>query len=314
MTMQRGSSGDNVRKLQLRLKELDLYRDNADGNFGGGTESAVKVFQRNQGLTVDGRVGPATWAAFFPDHEPPVSPLLGQPLELRCLALSSSFETGTMPPECFCGVTGDFDGQGISFGALQWNLGQGTLQPLLTDVFAEHTDLCRDIFHEHFDVITALSSSSRPEQLAFARSIQNLAKFRISEPWHGMLRQLGLTPEFQKIQATHARKIFAKAQSMCTEFGLTTERGVALMFDICVQNSSISAVVKAQILSDFASLPNKSDQVGRMRAIAMRRSAAVRAQFVADVRTRKLTIVDGEGTVHGIPYNLEEQFGLRLQS
>lgn len=313
MTMQRGSSGDNVRKLQLRLKELELYRGNVDGNFGGGTESAVKVFQRNQGLTADGCVGPATWAAFFPGHEAPASPMLGQPLELRCLALSSSFETGAMPPECFCGITGDCDGQGMSFGALQWNLGQGTLQPLLTDVFANHTDLCRDIFHEHFDVITALSNSSRKEQLAFARSIQNLAKFRINEPWHGMLRQLGRTPEFQKIQAAHAAKVFAEAQSMCTEYGLATERGVALMFDICVQNGSISAVVKAQILSDFAGLPDKSDQVARMRAIAIRRSAAIRAQFVADVRTRKLTIAEGQGTVHGIPYNLEEQFGLRLQ-
>jgi hypothetical protein len=47
--------------------------------------------------------------------------------------------------------------------------------------------------------------------------------------------------------------------------------------------------------------------------IANRRSAAVRPQFINDVRTRKLTIAEGEGTVHGIQYHLDEQFGLRLQ-
>ena len=85
------------------------------------------------------------------------------------------------------------------------------------------------------------------------------------------------------------------------------------MFDICVQNGSISPVVKAQILADFIGLPDAKDQVARMRVIANRRSAAVKPQFVNDVRIRKLTIAEGAGTVHGIQYDLEEQFGLRLK-
>lgn len=84
------------------------------------------------------------------------------------------------------------------------------------------------------------------------------------------------------------------------------------MFDICVQNGSISPVVKAQILADIAMLPDKKDQVARMRIFANRRAAAARPEFVNDVRVRKLTIAEGQGTVHGIPYDLEEQFGLRL--
>jgi hypothetical protein len=313
MTIRRGASGNDVRKIQTRLSELGLYRGPIDGSFGGGTEAAVKVFQRNNSLSQNGAVDAGTWAKLIPAEAAPVSNMITQPLALRCLALTSSFETGDMPPECFCGVTGDFDGQGISFGALQWNLGQGTLQPMLIEMFASHSEVCRDIFHENFEVVTALADSTKEEQVAFARSIQNTANFRVNEPWRGMLKQLGRTQEFQDIQAKNATQIHAKAVNMCNDYGLTTERGVALMFDICVQNGSISPVVKAQILADFMGLPDGKDQVARMRVIANRRSAAVKAQFINDVRTRKLTIAEGEGSVHGIQYNLEEQFGLRLQ-
>ncbi|HYP04878.1 MAG TPA: peptidoglycan-binding domain-containing protein, partial [Bryobacteraceae bacterium] len=302
MTIRRGASGADVKKIQARLAELNLYRGPIDGSFGGGTEAAVKTFQRSSGIAQDGSVGSETWTKLFGDAPPPVNDMAGKDIALRCLALTASFETGSMPPDCFCGVTGDFDGQGISFGALQWNLGQGTLQPLLAEMFEQHPALCRDIFHENFQVVTALGESNREEQIAFARSIQNRANFRINEPWKGMLKQLGRTPEFQTIQAEHAAKIYGRALAMCKDFGLATDRGAALMFDICVQNGSISAVVRAQIHADFASLPNPHDQVSRMRIIANRRASAARPDFVNDVRTRKLVIAEGEGTVHGIHY------------
>jgi hypothetical protein len=307
-----GTSGDAVRKIQTRLRELNLYSGPIDGSFGGGTQAAIKVFQRKQGVTQDGSVGDATWAKLFPSEAPPVSNMRNEPIALRCLALTSSFETGDMPPECFCGVAGDFDGQGLSYGALQWNLGQGSLQPLLAEMFEKHPALCRDIFHENFDVVISLRTSTKEEQVSFARSIQNRRNFRVNEPWLGMLKQLGRTPEFQQIQGEHAGKIQAKAGAMCREYGLTTDRGVALMFDICVQNGSISPVVKAQIMADISTLTDKTDQVARMRIIANRRSAVAKPQFVNDVRIRKLTIAEGQGVVHGIQYNLDEQFGIGL--
>lgn len=310
VTIRRGSAGDAVRNIQTRLTQLDLYRGPVDGLFGGGTESALKVFQRNQGLTQDGCAGPETWSRLFPAQPMPEPAILKEPVALRCLALTSSFETGNMPPECFCGVAGDFDGQGISFGALQWNLGQGTLQPLLAEVFEKHADLCQDIFQENSQVVRALGASTRKEQLAFARSIQNPRNFRVNEPWQGMLKQLGRTVEFQHIQGAHAAKIHSRAKAMCADYGLTTDRGAALMFDICVQNGSISPVVKAQIQADITGLANPTDQVARMRIVANRRAAAARPEYVNDVRTRKLTIAEGVGVVHGIHYNLEEQFGL----
>ena len=60
-----------VREIQERLAELGYKNSSgtgplvADGDFGNATDSAVRAFQMNAGLTVDGIVGPATWAALF---------------------------------------------------------------------------------------------------------------------------------------------------------------------------------------------------------------------------------------------------------
>lgn len=58
--LKRGSSGSTVEKLQQRLKNWGYYSGDIDGIYGSHTESAVKKFQKNNGLTADGIVGPAT--------------------------------------------------------------------------------------------------------------------------------------------------------------------------------------------------------------------------------------------------------------
>ncbi len=58
-----GSSGSNVVKVQKRLIQYDYLSGSADGKFGAATQAAVKLFQRKNGLAVDGMVGPTTAAA-----------------------------------------------------------------------------------------------------------------------------------------------------------------------------------------------------------------------------------------------------------
>ncbi|RPH59254.1 MAG: peptidoglycan-binding protein, partial [Chloroflexi bacterium] len=58
--------GDDVLKLQQRLLELGYSEVGApDGVFGKMTGSAVRRFQQNNGLEVDGYVGPKTWRKLF---------------------------------------------------------------------------------------------------------------------------------------------------------------------------------------------------------------------------------------------------------
>ncbi len=53
-------NSEAVRSLQRRLKELGYYSGSVDGNFGDGTELAVRSFQGNNNLTVDGKAGETT--------------------------------------------------------------------------------------------------------------------------------------------------------------------------------------------------------------------------------------------------------------
>jgi putative chitinase len=55
-TLRRGSNGDDVKRMQAKLGLK------ADGDFGPGTEAALKKWQADNGLTADGVAGPKTLA------------------------------------------------------------------------------------------------------------------------------------------------------------------------------------------------------------------------------------------------------------
>lgn len=71
-TVCKGSTGASVRSLQKFLNYL-AYAYNkpswncgaVDGIFGTKTDKAVRAFQRDRGLVVDGICGPKTWDAMF---------------------------------------------------------------------------------------------------------------------------------------------------------------------------------------------------------------------------------------------------------
>lgn len=58
-----GSTGETVRTIQTKLKSWGYYTGGVDGIYGPKTVSAIKRFQRKNGLRVDGITGPETLAA-----------------------------------------------------------------------------------------------------------------------------------------------------------------------------------------------------------------------------------------------------------
>lgn len=63
--LKRGVKNETVTALQLLLQGYTNPRLAADGSFGPATELEVQEYQGKRGLTVDGCVGPATWASLL---------------------------------------------------------------------------------------------------------------------------------------------------------------------------------------------------------------------------------------------------------
>lgn len=61
-TLRKGDRGESVKQLQSKLRDRG-YTVAVDGIFGNKTLEAVKAYQADHGMTVDGVVGPKTWNA-----------------------------------------------------------------------------------------------------------------------------------------------------------------------------------------------------------------------------------------------------------
>ena len=62
-SLRKGSTGSGVRQVQQKLSDWGYYTGKIDGIYGSATESAVRKFQRNNGLTSDGICGVKTLSA-----------------------------------------------------------------------------------------------------------------------------------------------------------------------------------------------------------------------------------------------------------
>lgn len=60
--VKKGATGDAVKMLQQLLKDWGYNPGPIDGIFGTKTQKAVKEFQNDLNLEVDGIAGPITWA------------------------------------------------------------------------------------------------------------------------------------------------------------------------------------------------------------------------------------------------------------
>lgn len=81
MLLKLGSEGEEVKKLQIKLG-ID-----AVGKFGPKTDEAVKKWQKENGLLVDGVVGPITWAKLMGENQTSSSTLLTEPAPIGNLKL-----------------------------------------------------------------------------------------------------------------------------------------------------------------------------------------------------------------------------------
>ena len=66
--LKQGAKGDAVKAMQILLAGYgykDDMKESAYGSFGGKTDKALRRYQQEHGLSVDGSCGPATWASLM---------------------------------------------------------------------------------------------------------------------------------------------------------------------------------------------------------------------------------------------------------
>lgn len=82
MNLKKGNKGNNVKTLQLKLKELGYYKGSIDGIFGSKTENALKKFQKDANLTPDGIAGAKTYMKLGLKEPKPESGVHGTALNM----------------------------------------------------------------------------------------------------------------------------------------------------------------------------------------------------------------------------------------
>lgn len=248
-----------------------------------------------------------------------------RPLKERVLALTGAFETGEMFPECFAALGNNFDGQGISFGVLQWNFGQSSLQPLLHKISCTYPDICKEAFGSLYPDFERMLKMNSKEQLAWSKSIQYIhvksgkTRWSIDPEWSKAFNALGLTDEMICIETEAAGTVYKNALSLASDYEVSSERGVALMFDILTQNGKLDKNgAGSRIKNDYRSISNdlslEDKQVEKMKIITIRRTEVCSSSFSKDVLDRKLTIAQGKGVVHSRFYKLDRDFNITLRS
>jgi peptidoglycan hydrolase-like protein with peptidoglycan-binding domain len=286
-----GSRGDLAGTLQKALVTAGVPLPKVDEIYGNDTEKAVREFQRQTNIVQTGVVDDTTWTVLT---RLPVPTLFE-----RSLQLTAAFEGHN-----YTLAVGDFDGAGLTWGIIGFTLSNGEVQGLLVDLDAADRRFIDSAFGPAAAELRQMLRSPLAQQMAWAQ--RNTVDGRgLAEPWKAGFAALGNLTAVREEQRRRARQnYFQPALQTAARASLTSELGIALAFDIHVQNGGIKDVAAAAIARQLATIPNASERA-RREIIANAVADASKPEFREDVRLRKLSIARGAGTVHGRAYRLE---------
>lgn len=282
-----GAIGVLVNDVQQELmaRGCDLKMDRI---YGHDTCEAVKWFQSRYSLPASGTVDEATWAALMQRPGPSAWE--------RCLHLTAAFEG-----HGFELAVGDFDGAMLTWGIVGFTLKSGEVQKIVGAVNAARPELLQRAFGERREELLSLLSQNVDCQKKWATE-HTMKSGALVEPWRTMFANFGAMPEVQTEQVRQARQNYlAPAIRTARKLELRSELGLALCFDIQVQNGGICAATLATIQVQMQAGMSEPE----WRRLVANTVADAAGQWKEDVRLRKLTIATGKGTVHGHLYELE---------
>lgn len=219
------------------------------------------------------------------------------------VAITVKFETGYTPdnPEAYSALAGNYDGAGMSFGLIQFNFGQETLQPILNDMVNQVPEDVKAIFGEtDYQTLINVLQGSTESMIAWADSISSDHNTTLNPPWKDHFVQLGQHPVCQELQRKYLVDIYLDRaiNTICTSYELKTYRGVAMAFDVAVNIWGFGDKA-TEIKNQFT--PDMPEQ----------EKLKIMARYGAESsKPRREAIANGTGFVNKAFVDLDNDFGL----
>jgi hypothetical protein len=174
--------------------------------------------------------------------------------------LVGAFENSGDP---YQGVSGDFDGMGISCGVLQWNIGSNSLQPLVRSIG-------RAAVLEAMPTLGAAMwtacNSSIAQGLSTVRSWQNGSTLRAAAKRE--LQQLMGSPPMHAAQDAKIQRVADDADGWASDWaqarggGPRTRQELAWFFDIATQNGNMKGIGFADVATfKHSAAPDRIDDL-----------------------------------------------------
>jgi peptidoglycan hydrolase-like protein with peptidoglycan-binding domain len=275
-----------------------------DGKAGPNTLNALKQWQGRVGLPQGPEIGLEAWRRLLGgpmgEAAPPPSPF-----DL-CLGVTAAFEG-----KGFDKAVGNFDGAGLTFGLIGFNVKWGSLGALVARV----DQLDRGLIGRCFGSLKPklrhmLDASVTPDERVRRAQVAQGPNGEIASDWAAAFAALAAHRAARQAQLDIAWTYWEQAAAFWKAACLGAEASLLDMgqcFDIVVQNGPPGGA----LLEAYAAARARTMD-GRARRTAFAEICANHAnpRWRNDVLARKLCFVNGQGTVHQGSYRLAE-WGLR---
>ncbi|QVI86081.1 M23 family metallopeptidase [Pseudomonas viridiflava] len=228
-------------------------------------------------------------------------------LSVSCIPLDKAKEIALLVSSGYEGkskldyeaLADNFDGQGMSFGVIQWNFGQGTLGPVLLEMRAANQAVFDSCFGANMNfqaLLNSLTSANKADQMNWAVGI--IASNRAG--WKSAFKKIGEVEAFQKIQLNHAAKYNSNIVScvkLMRELSPNLMEKVELrtycaLYDLCVQQNNL-AKAEELIRSEFPSA-NITSQKELLIFVCRKRAEKAATKYRADAFSRRMGIITGQ--------------------
>jgi phage minor structural protein len=251
--------------------------------------------------------------------------LSSQSFRDEALALTSQYETQKPYPYNFGTSASDFDGAGVSWGAIQFNAKTGPLismwQSLIRDIpakleaaFMANADRTPESNLANYTTWRDMINRGNFEEIrswSYARGDVAKDRHAFNEPWNTYFMNIGILEESIEIQKVNATWYHTIATQWYNDFGLWSRRGYSLMFDIAVQSGSMNPKVDGvtyDLIGEINTWYAQQDKTGKtaqeLETMKLIQIANRRADYIPQLwgptwRERKVAIAQGSGLVYG---------------